>query len=282
MTETASYASWITSKYATSWPVALLIVFNYVGTGYLVPTDDAASNGVNSHLLDLVWSSGMALALCAFDYFYRTNTKRTFLGNVMAWISSSAVATLFAFTAVLLISGSMPTVDYSTGLVLGISSLLGSAVSFTLIVAGFREGRPLMRSLKKLQRQLLTTRASAVETLSRFAQQLREPLHSLQSKLKQQLGPMLQLGAATTPAVRAVNSFITDDLRGTVTQLQNAKAHQVWVTPQSRQSNQSKWLQVEVRHSISLIGLYSLTILFSVRQPLASQGCQDCWALRSL
>ena len=263
MSESASYTSWISSKYATTWPVALLVVLNYVGTGYLVPADDAASNGVSGHLLDFVWSSGMAASLLLFGLIYKSTGRRTLVQNISAWLASTIVATAFAYLTVLVISGSAPTEDYTLNLLLGTMSLLGTSISFTLLVSGFSEGRPLSRNLKKSQRELLQTRSSAVEVLSHFASQLREPLRSMLNRLNRTLEPMLRPGEKSAPAVAALGDFLQQDLRSTISEMQSAPKPVTQNEPRkSKAQNRAELLRVQVKQSVSLVGLYLLAILF--------------------
>ena len=263
MSESASYTSWISSKYSTSLPVALLLILNYVATGYLVPADDAASNGVSSHLLDFVWSSGMASSLLLFGLIYKSTGRRTLVQNITAWLGSTVVATAFAYFTVLVISGNAPTENYTINLILGTTSLLGTSISFTLLVSGFSEGRPLSRNLKKSQRELLQTRSSAVEVLSHFAMQLREPLRSMLTRLNRTLEPMLRPGEKSASAVAALGAFLQQDLRSTISEMQSAPRPVAQHEPRkSKAQNRAQLLRVQVKQSVSLVGLYLLAILF--------------------
>ena len=263
MSESASYTSWIASKYATSWQVAAMIVLNYVATGYLVPAADAASNGVSSHLLDFVWSSGMAASLLLFGLIYKSKGRRTLIQNISAWVASTLVATALAYLTVLVISGSAPTEDYTVNLMLGTMSLLGTSISFTLLVSGFSEGRQLSRNLKKSQRELLQTRSSAVEVLSHFALQLSEPLRSMLNRLNRTIAPILKAGEESAPVIAALGAFIQEDLRTTISEMQSAPKLITQPTEaKPKLQNRAQLLRVQVKQSVSLVGLYLLSFLF--------------------
>jgi len=281
MSETAAYTSWIASKYATSWQVGLLLVVNYVTTGFLVPEDNAFSNGVSSHLLDFIWSAGMAATLLMFDFVYLRAQPRRLAQNFLAWVCSAAVANSVVITVVSVVSGRGASQAYVIGVLWGTTSLLGAALSFTLVVAGFREGRALSRSLKNTQRELRGTRESAVETLSQYAQQLREPLRSLVEGIRVSVSPLIVEGSRTVDASESVRGFIVSDLPKTIGTLQTTKARQSQrVVSKARLNNGRELLRVPVKSSISLVGLYSITILFSARLVTRFRGSQVSWGCR--
>ena len=269
MSSNASYASWTTTKSATSPTLAILIVVNYVGTGYLVSGPDAVSDGVNAHLLDLFWSGTMALLLLGFHLLYRRR-RRTSLMNYVAWLTSTLVASTVSLLSILALTGQMPNQAFMEQTASGVASMLATCFTFTMVITAITEGRGLRNSLRKTYSELTQTRESAVVYLEDYARKLATYSAMMLGKLMESVGPELAEAGSPAKVAAEISRLAGGDLRDSLSQIEQEK-----LSLDAAKRVRAKFPElrkVTTRKSTNLLGLYAIASLYLLPAALLLAG----------
>ena len=145
--------AWVESKYSTSWILAVLLIANYTGTGFLVIGVDR-TYGFESHLYDFVSSSFMGLTLIMVAFLV-SKTRLTRVRQVLAvWLLTATVSLIPIGLLVHLGSSGTETALFIAQSPNHVLSVFASCYLFSLLSAAIAEGASRSRELRKTYSEL--------------------------------------------------------------------------------------------------------------------------------
>jgi signal transduction histidine kinase len=167
--------AWVESKYSTSWILALLLIANYTGTGFLVVGVDR-TYGFESHLYDFVSSSFMGLTLVAVAHL-ATKSRLTRVRQVMAvWLLTATVSLLPIGLLVHLGSSGEETALFISQSPNHVLSVVASCYLFSLLSAAIAEGSSRSRELRQAYSKLLDVQRKLSVELDELAAAYSKPI----------------------------------------------------------------------------------------------------------
>jgi signal transduction histidine kinase len=167
--------AWVESKYSTSWILALLLVANYTGTGFLVVGVDR-TYGFESHLYDFVSSSFMGLTMITVA-FLLSKTRLTRVRKVLAvWLLTATVSLIPIGLLVHLGSSGKETALFIAQSPNHVLSVFASCYLFSLLSAAIAEGASRSRDLRKTYSELRDVQRKLSVELDELAATYSKPI----------------------------------------------------------------------------------------------------------
>ena len=268
----ASYSGWIASRFGSSPALALAVFVNYLITGFLFQSGATEVNGINIHVLDAVFGASAGFALLLAHLLSRLLKKRSAVTNLAVWVLASILAATAPLMTILLLSQVVAPESYAQQMPIGFLSVLATCFTGTLVLAGFREGVGLRKSLRKVQGALVRQGQTVGAELSAYVDELQRPINESLERLIAQARAFLKSKATDSHEFSAlILAFLGSELRPVIdtlqspdysakTSLESASFSGWWRTlPETARKEVNR---VAYRDSVNLFGVIVIIALY--------------------
>lgn len=203
---------WISSRFASSWQLALMMFINYPLTGAAFGNLPPYKNGPMALELDIVFGATAAAGVLGFGWLCKRLIRKALVASLAGWLLTSILANashmiwLWAFYPMANPIELWP--QALTGWPQTFTILLG----FTMLIASFSESRSATKSLgiqrAKLNYLTENLKSQIAEIESRLRTQVREKLDSILATLNKKIAEPVAANELATDIEVALNAGV--------------------------------------------------------------------------
>lgn len=198
--KSSSLQRWLTSKYATSWQLAVALLANYFLTGYFFGVTETSATGVTNHALDFVTGASAGLVVLVGGLIRKKITKFTFTHVQILFASSSLISMSTGLFVKVLTEFRIDTFDVVAS---GFVQMIVIHNVLAVVISSLMETRSQRRELEIQRSKLDATKTTFENQIEEINLRLANVVNTKLSVLLGNLKESLINGATTPPSVLA-------------------------------------------------------------------------------
>ena len=198
--KSSSLQRWLTSKYATSWQLAVALLANYFLTGYFFGVTETSATGVTNHALDFLTGASAGLVVLVGALIRKKIAKFTFTGVQILFAVSSIISMGTGFFVRVLTEFRLDTFDV---VISGLLQMFVIHNVLAMVVSSLMETRSQRRELEIQRSKLDATKTSFENQIEEINLRLANVVNTKLSLLLGSLKESLINGATTPPSALA-------------------------------------------------------------------------------
>lgn len=195
-----SLQRWLTSKYTTSWQLAIALLANYFLTGYFFGVTETSATGVTNHVLDFVIGASAGLVVLVGALIRKKFTKFSFTHVQILFAVSSIISLGTGLLVRVLTEFRLDTFDV---VISGLLQMFMVHNVLAMVVSSLMETRSQRRELEIQRSKLDATKTSFENQIEEINLRLANVVNTKLSLLLGNLKESLIHGATTNPSVLA-------------------------------------------------------------------------------